>query len=177
MAESTRLLLLITDLLSTLANNPLLTRDSPGSPATQGWQSAESGSPVLPALFGSLTKLTVSMLSVGLKVLRQEDRISVLENRLFSAVETKANALSDLRLILVSMEYGFIRQECDIYERIAVAEATLSNLGSQCSGLKERFTTKIDSVGDEMRELRLLQGNSVLAMQKNSGSGQRRVQF
>jgi hypothetical protein len=102
---------------------------------------------------------------------------SAFENRLFSAVETEANTLSEFRSILVLMEDGFIRKECDIYERIAVAEATLSNLGSQYSGLKERLTTKIDSVGDEMRELRLLQGNSVLAMQKNSGSGQRRVQF
>jgi chromosome segregation ATPase len=113
----------------------------------------------LPALFGSLTKLTLSALSVGLTVFGQEDRLSGLENRVCCAVETEGNALSDLRSILNSMRDGFSRNGSRLCERMAVIEATLSTLRSEYSGLEERFTATIESVRDEMRELRSLQGH------------------
>jgi chromosome segregation ATPase len=94
-----------------------------------------------------------------LKVLEQKDRLLGLENRVCCAAETEANALSDLRSILNLMKDGFSRNENGLCERMAVAEAILSTLGLEYSRLEERFTTKVERVMDEMRELRSLQRN------------------
>jgi hypothetical protein len=89
--DGTHLLHSIIDRISTLANNSALATDGPGSPVAQG------ESPVRPVLIGSLPKLMISVLSAGLKVLGQEDRLSGLENRVWGAVDT---ALADLRSLL-----------------------------------------------------------------------------
>jgi uncharacterized protein involved in exopolysaccharide biosynthesis len=75
----------------------------------------------------------------------------------------------------------FSRNESGLCERMAVAKATLSTLGSQYSGLEERFTAKVESVRDEMRELRALQGNlstelkSVIARQGQATDQEQRT--